>query len=197
MIYGYNRVSTKGQDRYGNGKDVQEEALLRAGAEVIYYDSYTGTKLDRPELTKLLSILKPGDQVVVMKMDRIARNVRVGLEIIDTILAKGCSITIINMGTFDNTPMSRLQRSVLLAIAEFERDTIVERTESGKEVARQKPGYKEGRPVIEIPEEEFQKIFAKQKRGEITVQGAADALGVSKRTYQRRVKGYEVDKLTA
>ena len=146
MVVGYARVSTKGQAKDGNSLAVQEELLKANGVEKIYSESFTGTKLDRPELNRLLSDLSSGDVVIVTKLDRIARSVRGGLEIIDTILTKGCTIQILNLGTFDDSPTGKLTRTIMLAFAEFERDMIVQRTQEGKALAKQDSNFTEGRP---------------------------------------------------
>ena len=146
MIYGYARVSTKGQAKDGNSLEYQEEELRKAGATKIYQESFTGTKTSRPMLDKLLKQLDDGDTVVVTKLDRIARNAKGGLELIDIILDKGCSIRILNMGMFDNSPTGKLMRTVMLAFAEFERDMIVQRTQEGKAIAKQNKDFREGRP---------------------------------------------------
>jgi DNA invertase Pin-like site-specific DNA recombinase len=88
MIYGYARVSTQGQAKEGNGLEVQEDALKAAGAEQIYKDVFTGTKANRPEFDKLRSIVTDGDTIIVMKLDRIARSVRQGIEFVDEMNAK-------------------------------------------------------------------------------------------------------------
>lgn len=72
MIYGYGRVSTKGQAKDGNSLEAQERLLKEHGAEVIYMDSFTGKKITRPEFDKLLEELKVGDTLVVAKLDRFA-----------------------------------------------------------------------------------------------------------------------------
>ncbi len=146
MIYGYARVSTKGQAKDGNSLEAQEKALRDAGAMEIYTDAFTGTKTHRPELDKLLSVMSDGDTMVVTKLDRIARSVSQGSDLIQMLLNKGISVRILNMGLMDNTPTGRLIRNVMLAFAEFERDMIVERTSEGKAIARQEKGYREGRP---------------------------------------------------
>lgn len=146
MIYGYARVSTKGQAKDGNSLEYQEEELKKAGASKIFQESFTGTKTSRPVLDKLLKQLNDGDTVVVTKLDRIARNAKSGLELIDQILDKGCSIRILNMGMFDTTPTGKLMRTVMLAFAEFERDMIVQRTQEGKSIAKQSKDFREGRP---------------------------------------------------
>lgn len=79
-IYGYARVSTRGQLNDGNSIESQERQLKENGATEIYSDSYTGAKIGRPELDKLLSILQDGDTLIVTKLDRIARSLSQGSE---------------------------------------------------------------------------------------------------------------------
>lgn len=146
MIYGYARVSTRGQAREGNSIEYQEQKLKEAGASIIFVDTYTGTKTDRPELDKLLNQLKSGDTVVVTKLDRIARSVVQGAELIEKIGSLGVAVNILNMGLIDSTPTGKLIRNVMLSFAEFERDMIVQRTQEGKAIARLEPNYREGRP---------------------------------------------------
>lgn len=78
MIYGYARVSTKGQARDGNSLEAQTKALKEAGAEMIFSDSFTGTKIDRPEFDKLKNRLSCGDKLIVTKLDRFARSASQG-----------------------------------------------------------------------------------------------------------------------
>ena len=147
MIYGYARISTKIQATDGNSLEAQSEDLKNAGATEIFSDTYTGATTDRPELKRLLAVLKKDDVLVLSKLDRIARTARQGLELIDTLNAKDVSVRILNMsGAIDNTPIGKLMRTMLFAFAEFERDLIVERTQEGKRIARQNPDFHEGRP---------------------------------------------------
>lgn len=146
MIYGYARVSTKGQAKDGNGLDVQKAALEAAGAEEIYEEAFTGTKKDRPVLNKLLNELQQGDTLVVTKLDRIARSASQGADLVKGLLEKGVTVRILNMGILDDTPAGKLVTTVMFAFAEFERDMIVERTQEGKAVARMNPNFREGRP---------------------------------------------------
>ena len=185
MIYGYARVSSKGQDKYGNGLEVQEKQLKECGAEIIYYESFTGTKKNRPELDKLLGVLQEGDTVVVTKLDRIARSTRDGLDIIEELLEKGVAINILNMGKFDNSPTGKLMRTIFLAFAEFERDMIVQRTSEGKEICKNDPNWREGRKQVETPD--FEKFLEKTKKGELTVTECCKALNISRRTWYNRV----------
>lgn len=146
VIYGYARVSSKGQAKDGNSIEAQTDALKTAGAAEVYTDVYTGTTTERPALDQLLRELRPGDTLIVTKLDRIARSVQQGISLIDELANKGVRINVLNMGVMDNSPTGKLIRNVMLSFAEFERDMIMQRTREGREVARTKPGYKEGRP---------------------------------------------------
>ena len=146
MIYGYARVSTKAQAKDGNSLEAQETALRSAGAVEIYRDACTGTKSDRPMFSTLLEQLAAGDTLIVTKLDRFARSFTDGSAIVNRLIARGVRVHILNIGILDNTPSSKLIRNIFFAFAEFERDMIVERTTEGRAIARQRKGYREGRP---------------------------------------------------
>jgi len=146
MIYGYARVSTPKQEKNGNGLDEQREKLQAAGAQEIVEDSYTGTKMERPAFTDLLNRLQEGDKLIVTKLDRFARTAVEGGTIVKALRDRGVTIHILNMGIADNTPMGKLMVTMLLGFAEFERDMIVERTQTGKAIAREKGIRVDGRP---------------------------------------------------
>lgn len=146
MKIGYARVSTKGQARDGNSIESQKIKLNEAGAEKIYEEAFTGTKADRPVWNELKEIIKPGDVLIVTKLDRIARSASQGISIVDEMLNQGISVHVLNMGMLDNTPAGKLIRNIMLAFAEFERDMIVERTCEGKAIAKTNADYREGRP---------------------------------------------------
>ena len=190
MIYGYARVSTKGQARDGNSLEAQEKALREHGAEVIYRDSFTGTKKHRPELDKLLSVLKEGDTLVVVKLDRIARSTIQGCELMNELFAKGVAVNVLNMGMMDNSSTGKLIRSVFFAFAEFERDMIVDRTSEGKAVARERDDYREGRPTKAVPN--FEKFLKKQKDGLMTVEECCKALGIGRSTWYAKAREVNV-----
>ena len=119
MVYGYCRVSTNMQAKDGNSLEVQEKLLRENGAEEIYSDAFTGTKSHRPELDKLLDKLEQGDKLVITKLDRIARSVSQGTEIIQALLDNGITVHVLNMGLMDNTPTGKLIRNIMLAFAVF------------------------------------------------------------------------------
>ncbi len=146
MIYGYARVSTRGQAKDGNSIEAQVKALTDAGASEIYKEAFTGTTTARTEFEKLMAKLSEGDTLVVTKLDRIARSASEGSKLIQGLLDKGVSVNVLNMGKMDDTPTGKLICTIMFAFAEFERDMIVERTQEGRAVARKNPGYREGRP---------------------------------------------------
>ena len=146
MIYGYARVSTNGQARDGNSLEAQVFALKDAGAVEIFSDVFTGTKNDRPELDKLLKVLQAGDTLIITKLDRIARSLIQGIQLIECLNDKGVIIDVINMGVIDDSPTGKLIRNIMLSFSEFERDMIIQRTQEGKAIARQNKNYREGRP---------------------------------------------------
>lgn len=181
---GYGRVSTKGQGKNGNSLEDQRSKLEEAGCDEIVLEVYTGTKMNRPKFTKLLDELESGDTLVVCKLDRFARTAREGLEIVEKLMERGVKVHILNMGLIEDTPMGRLILTVMLAFAQFERDTIVERTQDGKAIAKEKEGYTEGRPRREIPEN-FEEYLRKNEAGEISISQACKEMGVARAHWYR------------
>lgn len=147
-VYGYLRVSSRKQANDGNSLEAQRRELKAAGAEILYTDVYTGTTTDRPKLDKLIGELKERDTIIVTKLDRLARSVQQGIELIESLVNKGVKVHVLNMGLMDNSPTGKLIRNVMLCFAEFERDLMMQRTREGREVARQNPNHKEGRKPI-------------------------------------------------
>ena len=141
MIYGYARVSTNGQSL-----EVQQEELKNAGVEKIFSDVFSGVKNNRPELNQLLNVIQSGDTLIITKLDRIARSLIQGIQIIEKLTKQGIIINVLNMGIIDSSPTGKLIRNIMLCFSEFERDIIIQRTQEGKAIARQKKDFHEGRP---------------------------------------------------
>lgn len=186
MKYGYARVSTTGQEL-----ESQLQALKKEGCENIYSDKFTGTKTDRPEFNKLLQKLKEGDTLVCTKLDRFARTTADGINTVKSLFEKGVRVHILNMGLIEDTPTGRLILSVMLAFAQFERDMIIERTQEGKAIAKQKEDFREGRP---------KKFTKKQIEHALTLletnsyKQVEEITGISKSTLIRAKKRFEVEK---
>lgn len=146
MIYGYARVSTAAQGRDGNSLEDQVAALTQYGCQVIIQESFSGKTMDRPKFQSLLEQLQEGDTLVVTKLDRFARTAIEGVQTVRTLFDRGIRVHILNMGLIENTLTGNLILTVMLAFAEYERGTIVERTQTGKAIARQNPDFRDGRP---------------------------------------------------
>lgn len=145
MIRGYARVSTR-QQQYGTSLDDQRSMLEAEGCQEIYQDTYTGTKLDRPEFDRLCREVQAGDIIVVTKLDRIARTETEAYELVVGWVRDGIKVRVLNMGLIEDTDIGRLILHIMLAFAEFERDLIVSRTQAGRAYKRATdPDYREGR----------------------------------------------------
>lgn len=145
MIYGYARVSTRKQVD-GNSFEEQCNQLKNEGCEIIIREQFTGTRMGRPKFDELMSQLQLNDKLVVTKLDRFARNVTEGIEFVRKLFAKGVKVHVLNVGLLEDTAMGNFFLTTLLAVAELERNMIIERTQSGKEIAKTKDGFKDGRP---------------------------------------------------
>ena len=193
-IIGYVRVSTKGQ-LDGNSIEEQGQKILErySNAEIIE-ESYSGAK-DRVIFNRVLSTLESGDTLVVTKLDRFCRTTKEGLQYIDLLMGKGVKIHILNMGLIEDTPMGRLIVTNLLAFAEFERAMIIERTQSGKAIAKTKEGFKEGRPKKHTPRQiENALSMLTINGGNHSYKEVEELLGISKSTLirennKRKVEG--------
>lgn len=146
MIYGYARVSTTGQSRDGNSLEEQTAALNNYGCQEIVTEAFSGKTMERPQFTNLLEQLQQGDTLVVCKLDRFARTAIEGVQTVRELFERGIRVHILNMGLIENTLTGNLILTVMLAFAEYERGMIVERTQTGKAIAKQNPNFKDGRP---------------------------------------------------
>ena len=186
-ILGYCRVSTKLQATDGNSLEQQKKEILsRYSNAEVYSKSYTGAIADRPIFNNVIELLEDGDILVVTKLDRFCRNTLEGIESINKLMDKGVSIHILNMGLIEDTPMGRLIVTNLLAFAEFERAMIIERTQTGKAIARQKPDFKEGRPKAYTKEQLDNALsMLSVNGGQYSYTDVERLLGISKSTLVR------------
>ena len=153
MIYGYARVSTAAQGRDGNSLEDQVAALQKYGCQEIIEEAFTGKTMERPKFQLLLEHLQEGDTLVVCKLDRFARTAIEGVQTVRELFERGVRVHILNMGLIENTLTGNLILTVMLAFAEYERGMIVERTQTGKAVARQDPNFRDGRPKKFSPQQ--------------------------------------------
>lgn len=178
MIYGYARVSSRSQiDNYSLAQQEQEILGKYPGA-VVYKEQFTGTTVHRPVFDDLISKLQSGDVLAVTKLDRFARSTIEGMQLVQELFGRGVAVHVFNVGLLEDTAMGKFFVTLMLAVAELERNNIVERTQNGKAIAKQDPNYKEGRPAGEYPG--FEKISQMKKDGLLTVKEGCERLGISR-----------------
>ena len=185
-IIGYARVSTEHQNING-----QVNELTKAGATEIHQDKKTGKDLDRNGLNNILNKLQEGDTLMVTKMDRIARNVKEGISLVDELNEKGIKLHVLNMGLFDTSPTSKLIRNILLSVADWEREMMLERQRVGIEEAK-KAGKYNGRPKKYTDRNaglnHALELFANRSKNGMTVADIAEITKISKSTIYRAVR---------
>jgi DNA invertase Pin-like site-specific DNA recombinase len=177
-IYGYGRVSTDGQTLVS-----QDAQLQAAGCTKVFAEKVSGAKTDRVQLARLLKALTPGDQLVVTRLDRLARSTRDLLNILDQIGKVGATFKSLADAWADTTtPHGRLMLTVLGGLAEFERELIRARTAEGRERAKAR-GVHLGRPPALTPHQRREAI-ARREAGESLVE-IARSYNVSHPTISR------------
>lgn len=183
MLIGYARVSTRDQKPH-----LQIDALQQAGCERIFEETASGAKRDRPALETVLDNLRPGDSLVVWKLDRLARSTRQLLETVEALEQRGIGLKILTQNIDSTTTAGgRLIVTVFSAIAEFEREIIRERTRAGLDAARLR-GRTGGRPRA-LSENDLKTARALLADSAITVEVVARRLGVGASTLYRYLPG--------
>ncbi len=140
MRIGYARVSTNDQD-----PALQRDALEQAGCERIYEDHASGATANRPQLARMIDQLRPGDEIIVWKLDRLGRSVKDLVDLVNRFHELKVEFTSLTEGIDTSTPGGQLVFHIFASIAEFERDLIRERTRAGLQAARAR-GRNGGRP---------------------------------------------------
>ena len=164
----------------------QTAAAADIGAEKVYIDKQSGKDANRPALKEMLSFVREGDTVYVSEIARIARNTKDLLNIIDQLTSKGVHFISLKESIDTTTPQGKFMLTVFAAMAQLERDCILQRQREGIDEAK-KQGKYTGRKRIDIDTNQFEKLYNKVKRGEMTARAAQQALGISPQTYYRRV----------
>ena len=179
-VFGYIRVSqAEGESGLSTQRCIINEHGLRD--DRIFTDVASGRNMRRPSWTELRGLLRPGDTVVVPRIDRLARNLTEGLRTIEELHGQGINIRSLTEGldTDDDSPTSRLMIHMLLSLAEWERDTIRDRIKAGVDRAEDE-GRTGGRPpALSSEKVEAVKAFL-ENGGSVSV--AARTFGVSRPT---------------
>ncbi|MFT9007866.1 recombinase family protein [Bifidobacterium aquikefiri] len=180
MIIGYARVSTLEQN-----EALQTDALDKAGCERLFIDHASGAKAHRPELDRLLDVIRDGDTLVVWKLDRLGRSVQNLVDLMNLLQSRGVGFRSLTENMDTTTPGGVLVFNVFAAMAQFERDLIRERTNAGLRAARAR-GRKGGRPS-KLTEKQRTRIRELYQAGSLTVQEIADQYQVSRNTIYKAI----------
>lgn len=177
---GYIRVSTVEQNIAR-----QEVIMKKLDVEKIFIDKISGKNKERPMLKEMMDFVRSGDIVVVESISRFARNTRDLLELVDQLVAKGVQFVSMKEKIDTSTPSGKFMLTVFGAVAQLERDYILQRQKEGIAIAKANGKY-QGRKKIQ--NDRFDEIYEKWKNNEMTAVQAMKLLNYSKTTFYRRVK---------
>ena len=180
MKVGYIRVSTEEQNT------ARQEILMRdLGVDELFIDRYSGKNTSRPELQRMMAYVRKGDTVIVESISRFARNAKDLLELVEQLTAKGVDFVSKKETIDTTTPAGKFMLTIFAAVAELEREYILQRQKEGIAIAK-KQGKYAGRKPIQTPN--FDRVIAQWRKGEITAVEAMKTLKISKTTFYRCVK---------
>ena len=186
MRVGYVRCSTLEQNETRQLKMMEEHKV-----EKVFIDKASGKNTDRKEFKEMMAFIRAGDTLIVESISRIARNTRDLLTIISNLTDKGVEFVSLKENIDTTTPHGRFMLTVFGALAELERDSILERQREGIEIAKAEGKYK-GRKPVAINEIKFRAVCARWRAGEITATAAMKELNLKPNTFYRRVKEMEL-----
>lgn len=155
------------------------------GVDDVYIDRMSGKSADRPELKKLMEYVRRGDTVIVESISRFARNTRDLLELVERLTAKGVEFVSRKEAIDTTTPSGKFMLTIFGAVAELEREYILQRQQEGIAIAKAQGVYK-GRKPIERPE--LSQVVAQWREGKITAVEAMRRLNMKPSTFYRKVK---------
>ena len=183
MLLGYIRVSTVEQN-----EERQTRALLERGVEKenLYIDKQSGKNADREQLKALLAFCRKGDVVITESISRIARNTKDLLTIVEQLTSKGVDFVSLKECIDTATPQGKFMLTVFGAMAELERENILERQREGIAIAKEQGKYK-GKPKMVIDEAALKREVKKWRDGTQTARETMAALNLKPNTFYRRV----------
>lgn len=180
MQVGYIRISTVGQNT------ARQEVLMRElGVEMVFIDRMSGKNTDRPELKKMMAFVRQGDTVVVESISRFARNTRDLLELVEQLTAKGVEFVSKKESIDTTTPTGKFMLTIFGAVAELEREYILQRQAEGIAIAKTQGVYKGRQPIVRP---EFEQVVRLWRSGKLTAVEAQRRLDMKPSTFYRRVK---------
>lgn len=186
MKVGYVRASTEDQNTIR-----QEKIMAELGVEKVYIEKVSGKSREgRPELEAMMTFVREGDVVVVESISRFARSTKDLLNLVEELKEKGVEFVSQKESIDTQTPQGKFMLTVFGAMAELEREQILQRQKEGIAAAKEAGKYK-GRKPIEVDEDLLKTIHTKWYKNEITTAHAIKKLGVSRNTFYRRMWEYE------
>ncbi len=186
MKVGYVRVSTAEQNTAR-----QEMLMEELGVERVFLEKASGkTQQGRDQLEEMLGFVREGDVVVVESISRIAWNTKDLLEIVERLRQKGVDFTSRKESIDTNTPSGQFMLTIFGAMAQLEREYLLDRQREGIEIARQNGKYK-GRKAIAVNREKFAEVYGRWKSRDIKGVAAMKELDLKPSTFYRRVREYE------
>ena len=181
MKIGYIRISSVDQNTAR-----QEVLMQELGVDQIFIDRVSGKNLERPELKRMMTFVRQGDTVIVESISRFARNTRDLLDLVDQLTRKGVEFVSKKEAIDTTTPSGKFMLTIFGAVAELERDYILQRQREGIEVAKTKGVYTGRKPVVHA---DFDAVVRKWHAGQITAVEAMKRLNMKPSTFYRKVKG--------
>lgn len=181
MKIGYVRASTIDQNTAR-----QEVLMEELGVDQVYIDRISGKNTERPELKRMMSFVREGDMVIVESISRFARNTRDLLDLVEQLTRKQVEFVSKKEAIDTTTPSGKFMLTIFGAVAELEREYILQRQREGIAIAKAKGIYK-GRKPIERPE--LKQVVTLWRRGTITAVEAMKRLDMKPSTFYRKVKG--------
>ena len=182
MKVGYVRCSTAEQNEARQLKMMEEQQV-----EKVFTDKASGKNTDRGAFKDMMAFVRAGDIVVVESISRIARNTKDLLSIVSDLTDKEVEFVSLKESIDTTTPQGRFVLTVFGALAELERESILERQKEGIEIAKSEGKYK-GRKPIDVNEDKFKALCSSWRTGDITATAAMKELGLKPNTFYRRVK---------
>ncbi len=183
MLIGYVRVSKDAQTTA-----LQVDAMKKAGVEKVFTEKESGAKDDRPVFLEMLAFARPGDTIVVWRLDRLGRSLKTLMKtVLEDLQANGIDFRSLTENIDTSTPSGKFTFHLFGALAEMERDIIRERTSAGLEAARAR-GHNGGRPSLDIPAKKLANARKFYAQKEMPVKDIMEYIGISnKRTFYKYV----------
>lgn len=180
MKIGYIRVSTQEQNT------IRQEVLMKElGVDEVFVDKASGKDRDRPELRKLMEYVRHGDTVIVESISRFARNTRDLLELVEQLSKKRVEFVSKKEAIDTTTPTGKFMLTVFGAVAELEREYILQRQREGIEAAKQQGKYQGRKPILRP---NFETVVNQWRAGQITAREAMRRLDMRPSTFYRKVR---------